>query len=219
MMKQEKPFITVVFPAQYDLLMGMQQNEAQQGLKEAIFAAPLRGQESVIPTDMQILDDGICMYKKEIFELESLNDATYYKKEHSGYMPVFDDLHLDYSAANLFHGLIAGADYRMYVEQSVYGMKTISYSLMLSQWLNYCAQLGLKVYFAVEEEREDGVLAIVIARSKELGFNHMLSVVIPDKFVNDRNAVLKVRLTSYIPTHNIKDLYQKETKKTRKKLW
>ena len=117
--------------------------------------------------------------------------------------------HLDLSAANLFHGLIQDSDYRMYVEQSVFGMKTIDYTITLSQWLNYCAEWGLKVFFAVEEVREDGVLALVIAKSPEFGYHHLLSVVVPDKFITDQNAVLKVRLTPYIPVHNVKDLYQK----------
>ena len=107
----------------------------------------------------------------------------------------------------------------MYVEQSVYGMKTIDYTLSLQQWLNYCAQLGMKVFFAVEEQQEDGLLVVVVAQSRELGFNHLLSVVIPDKFVLDKNAVLKVRLSPYIPTHNVKDLYQKESVNHKKIRW
>lgn len=213
-MNQEEPFVTVVFPAQYDLLLGMEQNDAQQKLKDAILSAPIRHDSLQVPSEFtQMLEDGICVYKTEKFELESLNDAIYYNKVDDGYLPVFSKEHLDYSAANLFHNLIPDADYRMYVEQSVYGLTTINYSLTLSKWLDYCTQLGMKIYFAIEEQREDGLLAIVIAQCRELGFNHLLSVVIPDKFVNDKNAVLKVRFTPYIPTHNVKDLYQKQTNK------
>lgn len=214
-----EPTVSVVFPAQYDLLLGMQKNEALEKLKDAIFAAPERTSAKSIPTELQLLDDGIWQSKTRYFELESLNNACYYGKVGENYLPVFASDCLEYSAANLFQGLIADADYRMYVEQSVYGMKTINYTLSLRQWLNYCALLGMKVYFAVEEQREDGLLAIVIAQSRELGFNHLLSVVVPDKFVADKNAVLKVRLSPYIPTHNVKDLYQKETENHKKKTW
>lgn len=213
------PSVTIVFPAQYDLLLGMQKNEALEKLKEAILAAPKRIVPKEIPKDIHQQNDGIWQSKSEFLELESLNDAIYYNKVREDYQPVFDSDHLEYSATNLFHGLIADADYRMYVEQSVYGMKTINYTLSLHQWLNYCAQLGMKVFFAVEEQREDGLLAIVIARSREFGFNHLLSVVIPDKFVTDKNAVLKVRLSPYIPTHNVKNLYQKESANHKKKIW
>ena len=217
--KQDEPFVTIVFPAQYDLLLGKQKDEALNTLKESIHAAPARSQDVVVPASLTMIDDSIWQSKSEHFELESLNDAIYYNKVREDYQPLFDTSHLDYSAANLFHGLIADKDYRMYVEQSVYGMKTINYTLSLHQWLDYCAQLGLKIFFAVEEQREDGLLAIVIAQSRELGFNHLLSVVIPDKFVIDQNAVLKVRFSPYIPTHNVKDLYQKESANHKRLTW
>lgn len=214
-----EPVVTVVFPAQYDLLLGMEKDEAQNRLKEAILAAPNRISLKTVPTNLSLLEDGVWQSKTEFFELESLNDAIYYNKVGEDYKPVFESAHLEYSVANLFHGLIDDADYRMYVEQSVYGMKTINYTLSLQQWLNYCAQLGVKVFFALEEQREDGLLAIVIAQSREFGFNHLLSVVIPDKFANDKDAVLKVRLSPYIPTHNVKDLYQKESANHKKNTW
>lgn len=217
--RQDEPFVTIVFPAQYDLLMGIEKDVAQAKLKDTVLSAPERKVAKPVPTDLQPLDGNIWQSKTGHYELESLNDAIYYNKVREDFQPVWDAAHLDYSAANLFHGLIADADYRMYVEQSVYGMKTVSYTLSLKQWLNYCAQLGLKVYFAVEEQRQDGLLCMVLVQSLELGFNHLLSVVVPDKFVADKNAVLKARLTPYIPTHNVKNLYKQETENHKKKKW
>ena len=213
-----EPFIQLVFPAQYDLLLGMSQEEAKNRFRETVIAAP-NVKAGSVPARMTQQDDGVYVSKSEQMELESLSDAIYHNKVREDYQPVWDTAHIDYSAANLFHGLIANADYRMYVEQSVYGMKTINYTLSLQQWLNYCAQLGMKVFFAVEEQRQDGMLAIVMTQCSELGFNHLLSVVIPDKFVTDKNTVLKVRLTPYIPTHNVKNLYKQETGNHKKKIW
>ena len=225
-LKDSLPFITVVFPAQYDLLLGQSQEEAQQKLKETILSSPgdqdtlMVLVENNIQQDSVYIDNDSVYYTKTAYlELESFTDAVYYNKVREDYQPVFDASHLDYSAANLFHGLITDKDYRMHVEQSVYGLKTIPYTINLKQWLNYCAEWGLKVFFAVEEQREDGLLALVIAQSKELGFNHMLSVVIPDKFIKDTNAVMKVRMTPYIPIHNIKNLFQEENVKHRKIEW
>lgn len=217
--KDSLPFINVVFPAQYDLLLGMKKDEAVSKLKDAMLASPQRNLQTSVPSDLILTDDSLYKSQRDTLDLASMTDAQYYNKVRGVYQCVFDTAHFDYSAANLFHGLIPERDYRMYVEQSVYGLKTIGYSLTLSQWLNYCAEWGLKVFFAVEEQREDGLLALVIAQSKELGFNHMLSVVIPDKFVTDTNAVLKVRMTPYIPIHNIKNLFQEEIVKHRKIKW
>lgn len=217
--RQDEPFVTIAFPAQYDLLLGMQKNEAQDNLKNVILSAPKHIGKKTFPTDLQLQDDSIWQSKTEHFELESLNDALYYNKVCEEYKPVWDTAHLDYSAANLFHGLIADADYRMYVEQAVYGMKTVSYLIPFSQWCNYCAEWGLKLYFGVEEQLEDGLLAVVIAHSRELGFNHLLSVYVPDKFVTSKGTVLKVRMTPYIPTHNVKNLFKKESENRRKIIW
>lgn len=216
---EEHPFVTIVFPAQYDLILGLDQDEAKNKFKEVIITAPERQLNEQIPSSLEKNDEGIYVSSKSTFHLTSLNDAIYYNKVLESYEPIFSKDHLEYSAANLFHGLIPDADYRMYVEQSVYGMKTISYSLTLKQWLNYCAEWGMKVFFAVEEVREDGLLALVIAQSKELGYNHLLSVTIPDKFISNKNAVLKVRMTPYIPLHNVKELVKVEYNNRKKHTW
>ncbi len=210
-MRADEPFVTIVFPAQYDLLLGLEKDEVSKRFKDAVLAAPQKKEDLKILSDMENVSGTLYKSKSDTLELASLSDAKYYNKVREDYHPVFDNDHLAYSAANLFHGLINDMDYRMYIEQSVYGMTTINYTITLNQWLNYCAEWGLKVFFAVEEEREDGILALVIAQSKELGYHHLLSVVIPDKFVSDQNAVLKVRMTPYIPIHNVKDLYQKQS--------
>ena len=221
-MKAGISYIDLVFPAQYDLLLGVNQEEAQNQLREIIKAAPNDAKDNNKQTAnhssplLLVPHEKLYKVQSDTFQLASLSDATYYYNKVN---PVFDNKHLEYASANLFAGLIADADYRMYVEQSVYGLKTINYSISLRQWLNYCAEWGLKIYFAIEEQRKDGLLALVIARSKELGFNHMLSVVIPDKFVTDKSAVLKVRMTPYIPTHNLKNLYQQESKNRKKIKW
>lgn len=218
-MKSDEPFVTIVFPAQYDLLLGAQKDAASKQFKDAVISAPQRTKESKAPSNLEKVSELIYKTKSDTLELASLTDAIYYNKVREDYHPVFNNDNLAYSAANLFHGLIPDVDYRMYVEQSVYGMTTINYTITLNQWLNYCADWDLKVFFAVEEEREDGVLALVIAQSKELGCHHLLSVVIPDKFIGDQNAVLKVRMTPYIPTHNVKDLYQKQISTHKKVNW
>ena len=216
-MKADKPYVTVVFPAQYELLMGMRQSEAMEHLKDAICESEARKAVSSDAEGLKEKGDGVYVLELGHFVLESLKEARYYRKSDDGFAPLFEERHKDYSAANLFQGLLPDADYRIYVEQSVYGMKTVDYTITLSQWLDYCASMNFKVYFAIEEEREDGILAIVLVHSKELGFNHMLSVVIPDNFIGKPDVVLKARLTPYIPTHNVKNLYQQQTKTKRTK--
>lgn len=207
----EEPLITLVFPAQYDLILGLSQDEVQKRTKDYILTAPPRDSIVTVPDSLNLTADSLLISKHSFLELESLTDATYYiynKVYAPDTVPVFDSQHPEASAANLFQGIIHGRDYRLYMEQSLYGMKTVSYTLALSQWLNYCAEQQLQVFFAVEEVREDGIKALVIAHSRELNYNHLLSVIIPDNFIDRDGIVLKARMTPFIPTHNIKNLYK-----------
>jgi hypothetical protein len=144
--KNSIPFITTVFPAQYDLLLGMEKNEAVNKFKDTVLASPQRSAQKSAPTNLRLMADGFYQTNGDTMNLASLTEALYYNKMNDVFQPVFDKAHPDYSAANLFHGLITNSDYRMYVEQSVYGMKTVSYTLSLKQWLNYCTEWGLKVF-------------------------------------------------------------------------
>lgn len=220
-LKADVPFLTFVFPAQYDLIVGKSQKEIQNGLRRDILSASYYDFElqPLDTTNIKVLDDSIFVIRSQHIGVESLNDARYFIKTNEGYSPVYDDSLTEYSASNLFHGLISNKDYRVHVEQSIYGMTTTSYDINLSQWLKYCSINGLKTYFAVEEEREDGILAIVIAQNDVFFYNHLLSVVLPKGFVNNPKAVLKVRLTPYIPTHNIKNLYKQQTENNKRKQW
>lgn len=217
--KASNPFITIVFPAQFDLIFGMSQEKAQKQLKEVIYNVQPQTIALTTPNDLVEKDGNIFISQNSYFEQKSLNDASYYYRIGDDYTPIFNADHKDYSAANLFHGLIPTNSYHLYIEQSIYGTKKATYTITLSQWLDYCTWMGLKTYFSVEEERKDGLLAFVLVHSTDFNFNHILSVVIPDNFITNPRAVLKAKLNSYIPTHNIKDLYQQETKKHKRIQW
>ena len=216
-MKDQHPYVTIVFPAQYDLILGMKQDEAQQRFKEFFTDSCQQRGKPMMPLSYCMTNDSVLKYQSDRFELEDLTNAVYYYPMDS--LPVFDKAHLEYAAANLLLGHIADTNQRLFIEQSVYGMKSINYFITLNQWLDYCAAWNLKLYFGVEEVREDGIKAMVIAQSRELGFNHLLSVIIPDKFTTDKNCILKARLTPYIPIHNVKELFSKESKNRKKIQW
>ena len=154
-----------------------------------------------------------------IYEVESISDATYYSYRDSVTLqPIFDFKRNWYSSVNLMQGLIADiGDYRLYIEQSVYPFDVLKYTVNLSQWLNYCREMCASVYIGLEEEREDGLMILLLAQSNDLGFKHMLSMILPWNFVEKRDAILKARLYAYIPTYNVKTYYQERERKEMEK--
>lgn len=209
------------FPIKYELLLGQPKVEIEKTMPQLLGMYGSSFKARGVASEQETLSDGyLCSSPVSKFYVESLSNATYYQKGADGVVtPVFSPEQKWYSSANLFQGLIADvADYRLYVEQNLYGFNQQVYIVSLAQWLNYCLENNLMLYYAIEEEREDGLKALLIAQSRDLGFNHLLSIIIPDNFTEKKNAVLKAKLNAFIPTDNVKDLYQQYVNKPKKQL-
>lgn len=213
--------LALQFPIQFELLLGQPKVEIEKTMKSQFDSYANVAPPQPLTSELEALSDG---YFRTIpvthYYVESLNTATYYQKTSDGTtIPVYESAQKEYAAANLFHGLIdETSNYRLYIEQNLYGFNKQNYTVSLAQWLNYCQANKLTIYFAVEEVREDGLKALLIAQSHDLGFNHMLSLIIPDNFVEKKNVTLKATLNAYIPTDNVKDLYQQYKEKPKKQI-
>lgn len=215
-----KVLLKVAFPINYELLLGLPKVEIEKQFKQRVLASSHSSKKGLTP-ELEPYQDGI--YRNcpiSHYHIPSLNTAQYYKRvNESKYVPCFESTHKWYSAANLFQGLVnTQNEYQLYVEQNLYGFKKESFTIPLAKWLDYCAEQKLEIFFAVEEEREDGAKALLIAHSKELGFNHMLSLIIPDNFIQKHNSIIKATLNAYIPTQNVKELYQTYKSRSRKRI-
>lgn len=211
--------LDLAFPMQYELLLGKSKNEIEKDFKATLLSYTKYTPKSCFAEGMVTQEDS-CLMSIPItnYYVESLNTATFCSSA-IDMKPTFSNKDNWHSAANLFQGCIEDIEnYTLYVEQNLYGFKTISYSVPLLKWLAYCQSMKLKTYFAIEEEREDGLKALLIAQSQELGFNHMMSLIIPDNFVEKRNSVIKATLNAYIPTQNVKNLYQQYVNKPKKRI-
>lgn len=215
----DRTLLSMQFPTDYELILGMPKVEIEKKFKDIVLGTK-PSERHTIEYEYEVLQDSIYQSAPLAnYHLKNLNTATYFIRQNStSYLPIYSNEHKWYSAANLFQDLIVGKAYRLYIEQNVYGFNTITYSIPLESWLNYCRANSMTIYFAIEEEHEDGLKALLIAQSHDLGFNHMMSIIIPDNFVDKPNATLKATLNAFIPTQNVKELYQKITKKSKKKI-
>lgn len=212
--------LELAFPMSYELILGKPKHIIETELKHAILNAPDYNWKEI---------DTLCLLKStddcytqdfiENYYIESLSTATYYSKDSLGvFYPTFDNRDKWHSAANLFMGAIQYcSDYSLLVKQNLYGFQKDTYRVPLGKWLGYCQSMKMTTFFAVEEEREDGIKALIIAQSQDLGFNHVLSVIIPEDFISSKNCVLKATVNAYVPTQNVKDLYQQYVDKPKKK--
>lgn len=206
-----RSLLTLRFPVSFELLLGMPKAVIEKQMKELILGA---GEASLsydtTGQDYELMDDGC--YKtvpSAFYHIRSFSDECYYTRDASTFTPIFDSGHKSYSAANLFHGLVSPGERQLHIQQHLYGGVESSFTVKLSDWLRYCRQNDLKVYFTIEEEREDGLKALLIAECRDLNYNHMLQIIIPDNFTDKDTSVLKAVMNAFIPTQNVKSLYQK----------
>lgn len=207
------------FPLQFELILRKTKAEIEPDIKVDLESSPSVFL-TVMPDSVLKEADNDMLVPVNIthYYLEDLNTASYYWRKNDEVIPVFTSDYKVESAANLFLGYVDGIeDYRLHIEQTLYGFKKTSYNIKLGQWLNYCLANHLTVYFGIEEERKDGLKALLIAQNKDLGYNHVLSIIMPDNFVKKKSSVFKVTLNAYIPTNNVKDLYKQDVLKGEKK--
>ncbi len=211
----------VAFPIQYELLLGKPRTEIEQGLQTDIAAAPRTEQVAHIPPRLDSIAPRIWRSNPMLhYQIPSLNNCTYYYQDTAGAMAlVCDSIYMYYTLANLFQQDF-GRDYTLQVSQNVYGFRRLHYTISLQQWLAYCSGNRLTSYVAVEEEYKDGYLVLVVAENKDLNYNHILSVLVPRDFLSNRNTLLQAKISAFVPTHNVADLYEQYSEKPKKKqLW
>lgn len=204
-----RTFASIEFPVNFELLTRRTRSELERGMPIMLKSAsteiqlPDKPRISDLEKEGEIyLDGGMNYY------LESLTDRTYYRDADGWASAIFDNAEKQRSAANLLLGATE-EQRRLELVQKLYGFKEQRISTNSGQWLNYCRDNDLKLYFSVEKEAEDGILALVIAENGTLMYNHLLSVLIPHDFVSNPKSALKGTLTAFIPTHNLEDLYEK----------
>ncbi len=214
----------IVFPASFELILGMPKHQIEKTMRLQLQAMPgVFFPDTSFPyQDLEQMDDGYFVSEpKQFLGIEELNTCTYYNMvSNVDSKPIFDSSQNVYSAKNLLQGLIENCNnYKLYILQNLYDFKTDDFTLNLSQWLNYCRDIHATVYVAVEEEREDGLVMLLVVQSPDLGFQHALSLILPWNFVDKQDCILKGKLNAYIPIHNVNALYQEdlEEQKTKKK--
>lgn len=208
--------LSVAFPIQYELLLGMPQVEIANKMYDLIVGAP-KCSNAVAPDSVLRMEGNIYQSAPlAYYQLKDVNNALYFKNDNGRFALLIDTAYINYSATNAMQQ-VSRCNNPVKMEQSVYGFKTLNYTITLSQWIAYCHTAGLTTYAAIEEEYDDAVKVLVVAESKDLGYNHLLSFIVPRNFILQPSAEIKCKMSAFIPTHNVKNLYQQYVDKPKKK--
>lgn len=213
--------LTILFPVSFELLLGQPKAEIEKTIEKEIKNAEASGLSMAIPEAgaLKFIGDGLYQTNpKQHYELESLNNCCYYILDSNGVPQlVKDERWLEKSVINLMHDALSD-DYIIEVEQGVYGFKQLHFTMQLSQWHSYCRSKNMNLYVAVEEELSDAYKMLVVAECRELAFNHLLSIYVPKDCLRNSGKAWRAQMNAYIPTHNVKDLYQQYKQRAKREI-
>lgn len=204
--------VSLEFPANYELIYGLRKDEIEQKVKTDIRKQPKEWKSTLTEfIEENIIETDSSLYKRKIeniLEIPEMTDNIFLVKNEDGEIsPVFDSRWKHQSAVNLLQGVVNNIDgYKLYITQDKYDSKD-EFTVDFAQWLNYCKNLPAVIYCGLEEERDDGLKMLLILDVYPLGYRHMLSVILPPDFVEKKTSVLKSKLYSYIPAHNVVDMF------------
>lgn len=208
--------LAMAFPINYELLLGMPQVEIANTMYDRIVSSPTY-KEVILPDSPQCIDNNV--YRTEplrYYQLEDVNNSLYVRRNDDQFALVVDTAYINYSVTNVLQQPTF-CNNPISVEQSVYGFKKLNYTITISKWIDYCHGAGLNTYVAIEEEYDDAIKVLLVAENKDLGYNHLLSFIVPRDFIVKPNAEIKCQMSAFVPTHNVKNLYQQYSTKPKKR--
>ena len=207
-----KVVLALSFPAQYELLAGTDKIEAEQmiemDIKETIVVEPPTHKDSaLVPVDYSIRQGGYYLSPE-------LNGNLYFGKTASGDSTLV--VSADYpaeSCANMMLSEKVSGNFNLSLHQNIYGFNTKEFQVPLRQWVAYCHSVGCQLYFGVQDLKADTLIVSVVAVNTDTNFNHILTARVPLQVIADGEGNIDADLYSYVPTHNVRNLFAKNKKK------
>lgn len=201
------PVLSLSAPAQFELIMGKNKIELEQGISDEIRRHDESRSRPVDVLEAEPTGTGLYVCDRGCYLLEQMRAATYYKIADGGYRPVLEAARPVESLCNLLSLPECGAGYTLRIRQRKYGFRQDEFSCPLGRFVSFCREAGCVPYVGIEEEGIGRIVASLIMVNAEFGYNHILQVVFDPLQLRAGGGVISATLNAYTPTHNLENIY------------
>lgn len=213
--------LRMAFPKQYELIAGKDKIEMEDDFqKELMLFTPEPPLPDKVPRTVLELVPGGEYYKRkgEHYIIPTLNSDRYYSLGADGVASLFfDGSNPEISLANLFlEGDRIDNDVMLNAEHRRYGKRRDQVDIPVSQFVAFCKHEKCVPYFGVEEADRDKITGTVIMVNSDLGYNHVLYYECNRQDFIRGDFSLKGWLYTYVPTHNVRNLFEEYKSKAKK---
>jgi hypothetical protein len=199
------------FPANFDLVSGMDKKEAEIWLSEQL-------------QNFQCNRNTISSVKGDMGELQQLNRSNYvlwgnalFTQAMNGnvyFQVLYDRNFPEESIANLFNypDIQRSKGLNLYIKQTAYGGESYVYTTELSDFQCFIGD-DYEVFTGIEKCTDTVAEFTVIYKSKWYNHYHLLYVKTTPQILFNKTEPLKAAFYTFIPNHNIKNLYKEYVEK------
>lgn len=210
--------LTFVFQADVSLISGMNKKELEIKLALQLsnyYAKDIADSISISNLDYlqylhnsdSLCHDSVFVDKGDSFVIPQINGDMYYLKNDTIYTPVLDTSYMAISFSNaiLMPNL---KNYYIEIEHSLYGYKKQIFTMSSQDFFDFFAK-EFEKYFGIETLEKDKLTGTLVLYNHEAEYIHIAFISTTlDDLMNEGKIYLK--LSSYIPQHNIKTLFGKD---------
>lgn len=205
----ENKVFKIHFPANHQLLSGMNKKESEQFFYTSLTSFPGAPciEDTVDAHTLEKIGENCYLQKGETYQIEAMNTNRYYTLQNGNYLQLADTLQAGRSVQNLF---TMQADNRIEanVTLRLYGQKKIDFSIPLHKLLEFCRANGCKVFAGIESAGASSIKGTVILLNQAQGYSHTMSFEVDPRILNRPEAYkIKTDLYTFAPVHNIESIF------------
>lgn len=211
---ESKCVFRMSFPASYRLLGGYVFDEATRRLPDRIAKsdAGIRPDTDVNEELFEECDSLLGYYhvlKGDFCVLPIVNNDRYYFLNDTTASLLFTPAYPVESLSNLLVTASIDNSYTACVRMAMYERKTRNFEVPLNALINYFIGEGCRPFFGLKGvyPERDKITALYEMVNTDAGYEHLMSVTYDTKTLPGRGGEIHIKLTPYLPTHDIRSLF------------
>lgn len=200
--------LRIAEPASYEKMVGKDIIQLENEFLSTVCEGS--GVECVFdPSEYKKAGGKFYMKAGKAYWMEQIRDDSYAVENGDRLIPLCSASYPEESLRTLLTVPAAAVGFTIHLVHHKYGFVEDTYDVDMGDFLASCMADGCEPFVGVEECTEDMISASLFLVNTEKGYNHVLKVRMSLALLKSRLGCLTADLNTYIPTHNISELYAK----------
>lgn len=198
--------LEILFPADCQLILGADQPELESMFCNKILQMDARQDSTSIghwEEEDMTHSNNMWIVERGKYLSDLIRGDIYLVETENGKELYCSSKNLVRSVSNIMLTGIFKRDIPMQMEVNCYGARKDTIQTTLQKFVSLCREEGCELYFGIKAVSEQYMSGTLFALNNTLGYNHMLSIVLPTDILENDAAETRARCYVYIPLQNV----------------